>query len=251
MMRGLALGLLASVLIAGAASAEPTIELQGRCWFPDLRSNAIVSNSTLPATKFDLKKDLGVKDEAIPEGQLVWHISRKHEVRAGANFVTFNGAKTLTTAITINGTTYAIGVPVTSELKLNTYNVGWGYRFVDNGTVSLTSLLDVKIFDISGTVTGGGVTESGSITVPLPTIGLGLEARLPHNLALCAEVTGMSAGDYGHLVDAEFGLKYTPIRYFSIGGGYRWVDFKATDNNTGDRVVVSLDGPYLDIHGQF
>lgn len=252
MMRRLGLGLFASVLCAGLASAEPTIELQGRYWFPDLRSNAQISSSSTVGTVVDLKDDLGVGNEAIPEGQLIWHITRKHELRAGANFATFNGSKFVTKNITFDGTTYAVGTQVNSELKLNTYNVGWAYQFAGNEIVTLKSILDVKIFDIDGTLNAVGyATENANMTIPLPTIGLGLEAKLPLDLAFCTEVTGMSAGDFGHLVDAELGLKYSPIKHISVAGGYRWVDFKGQDDDANDRVVLNLQGPYVNVNAQF
>ena len=62
------------------------------------------------------------------------------------------------------------------------------------------------------------------------------------NLSVYAEAAGMSAGSYGYFIDAEAGVRWIPVKYVSVSGGYRSVSLKAQDKP--DYAKVELKGPF-------
>jgi hypothetical protein len=62
------------------------------------------------------------------------------------------------------------------------------------------------------------------------------------NLGLYAEAAGMSAGTYGFFIDAEAGVRWVPVKYVSVSGGYRVVSLKAEDKP--DYAKLELKGAF-------
>jgi hypothetical protein len=62
-------------------------------------------------------------------------------------------------------------------------------------------------------------------------------------LQLFAEVSGLPAGGLGHVVDAEAGVRFVPIRFFTLLAGYRILDIRAEEG--GDSAKLRLHGPFV------
>ena len=74
-------------------------------------------------------------------------------------------------------------------------------------------------------------------------LGLALDFNPHKMLNIYAQGSGLYAGSYGYVYDAEIGIKLIPIKILSIVGGYRIMEFKAEHDD--DYAKVKLYGPLL------
>jgi hypothetical protein len=57
-----------------------------------------------------------------------------------------------------------------------------------------------------------------------------------------AEGSGLTAGSYGYVYDAEAGVKLIPVKFLSIIGGYRIFGIKAKHHH--DYAKLMFHGPF-------
>ena len=76
-----------------------------------------------------------------------------------------------------------------------------------------------------------------------PTVGAMLSVTPISALDVFAEVSGMTFGDFGHVVDAEIGLRFIPIRFLTVSGGYRLFDLRVSNDD--DFAKLKLTGPFV------
>lgn len=68
-------------------------------------------------------------------------------------------------------------------------------------------------------------------------------------LNLFAEVTGIAAGNRGHFVDGEAGIRLTPWPFLTLGGGYQTVDLRIEDDP--DFAELRDEGPFVGVNLRF
>jgi hypothetical protein len=62
-------------------------------------------------------------------------------------------------------------------------------------------------------------------------------------LDIFAEVSGMTFGGFGHIVDAEAGVRFIPIRFLTLSAGYRVFDVRVEHDD--DFAKLKLTGPFI------
>jgi hypothetical protein len=235
---------------------DATVEFEGRYWMPDLAAKAKVTESGITGTDINLKTDLGIKDENFPEGRLIWHTGPNSSIRAYYTQAEFEGDQIVTSTITFDGKTYTAGAQVKSKIDLQYFGLGWIWEFINmlDDKVKIGTILEAKGFAGKASLDAQAlaINESSDFIAGLPTAGATLtispfkSAKPYHSesvlsdLSLYAEAAGMSAGRYGYFIDAEAGVRWVPIKYFSVSGGYRAVSLKAQDKP--DYAKVELKG---------
>lgn len=232
--------------VCNAFAQDVNMEFEGRYWITDLSSKVKVVESSI-GTDFDLKSDLGIKDEDFPEARFIWHSSEKSQVRLAYTMVNYSGAQDITRTIEFNGKSYTAGTRVNSELDIKYYRLGWTRELINlDEMVKLGLMLDLKGIQADVSLEAPNllpaISESKSFIGGLPTLGAVFESRPVEQINLFAEISGLPAGSYGHFFDAEAGVKIIPIKNFSIALGYRLVDIKAEFNQ--DFVKIKISGPF-------
>ncbi|MFC1709692.1 hypothetical protein ACFL2J_06530 [Candidatus Omnitrophota bacterium] len=232
---------------AGQAFAEPMVELEGRYWITGLKSHAKVTENALIGTDIDLVDDLGMGAEDFPEVRLKWNTGPNSMLRFAYTQVSYGGDKNIERTITFAGQTYTVGALTSSELEVNYYRLGWAWQFINiaDDTIKAGLLLDAKAFmlDVSLDAPSLGFSEAEDFAIVLPTIGGILDINLGEKLNLFFEASGLPSAGYGHLYDAEIGIKFIPIKNLSIIAGYRVIDIELEDdNNYGE---MDITGPFF------
>jgi hypothetical protein len=229
------------------AQKGPTLELEGRYWIPDL-SGKVKASETFINTEVDFKRDLGIKDENFPEARLTWYTGPKSKIRLAYTQAGFDGDENLDRTIEFNGQTYTVGTRVETDVKVRYLRLGWAWQFIDigEGVVKLGTLLEGKGFwgkvSIEAPDLSPSVRESEKFLLGLPTLGIALDIN-PHKMInIFGEASGLTAGSYGYVYDAEAGVKLIPIRFFSIIVGYRIFDIKAKYHS--DYAKLRFHGPF-------
>lgn len=229
------------------SAAEVTFEFEGRYWITDLDASVRVIESGI-GTDFDLKQDLGVKDEDYPEARFTWQMNPDSRLRLAYTQVNYAGHEDISRSIEFGGKTYTAGTRVNSEFDIQYLRAGWIWQFVNlmdkikvGPVVELKGIMADISLDAPNLVPA--VSESEDFIAGLPTVGVALDINPVKKVNLFAEISGLSAGSYGYFFDAEAGVKIIPIKNLSITGGFRIIDIEAEYDD--DFVKIETTGPFV------
>jgi len=243
----LALAILVFTPCFAFAQKGVTLEFEGRYWIPDLKGKVKASETFLD-TDVDFKRDLGIKDENFPEARLTWYTGPKSKIRLAYTQAGFEGDENLSRTIEFDGETYTAGTRVETDVKVRYLRLGWAWQFIDigKGAVKLGTLLEGKGFwgkvSLEAPDLSPPVKELEKFLFGLPTVGIALDIN-PHKMVnIFGEASGVTAGRYGYVYDAEAGVKLIPVKFLSIIGGYRIFDIKAKHNH--DYAKLRFHGPF-------
>jgi hypothetical protein len=250
----LALVILVFTPCFAVAQKRTTLELEGRYWIPDLRGK-VKASETFIDTKIDFKRDLGIKDENFPEVRLTWYTGPKSRIRLSYTQAGFEGDENLSRTIEFDGQAYTAGTRVETDVKVRYLRLGWAWQFIDvgKGAVKLGTLVEGKGFwgkvSLEAPDLSPSVKESEKFLFGLPTIGIALDIN-PHKMVnIFGEASGLTAGSYGYIYDAEVGVKLIPVKFLSIVGGYRIFDIKARHSH--DYAKLRFHGPFAGVTLRF
>ena len=236
------------------AQKDVTLEFEGRYWFTTLKGNVKVTLNDI-GTGVDLKRDLDIDDEGYPELRLTWYTGPKSKIRLAYTQVGYEGDKNLTKTVEFNGETYNIGTRIETDIDIKYLRLGWAWQFIDigKGKVKLGTLVEGKVFWVKGSLEApdlsSPVKESERFVFGLPTIGVALDINPHRMLNIFAEGSGMYAGSYGYMYDAEVGVKLIPIKILSILAGYRILEFKGQIEH--DWAKARVYGPFVGVTVRF
>jgi hypothetical protein len=162
--------------------------------------------------------------------------------------VDYDGDENLQRTIQFGGETYTAGTRVVTDAEIEYLRVGWAWQFINiHDYFKLGTLIEAKVIWFKGSLEAINlvppVKESEKFVFGLPTIGIALDLN-PHKiLNIFGEVSGLYAGSYGYVYDAEIGIKLIPIRILSILGGYRIMEFRAEYHD--DYATLRIHGPFV------
>lgn len=225
--------------------SRPTIEFEARCWWPQL-SGSLKAVSSDIGSGIDFKDDLGMGDEAIPEGRVTWHTGSNSWLRLSYLQASYEGEKTLERTIDFSGRTFTLGTTVQSDADIKYGTLGWAWQFANlaNGKIKLGTLLEVSVVSEDCSIQGtGGLLESDtSLTAPVPAIGGALTVAPWEWLEGSLNLSGLPLGRYGHTFNAEGGLNFIVMKNVSVLCGYRYADLDVEDDP--DFIKVRFSGPF-------
>ena len=228
------------------SSFAETAEFEGRYWMANLEGKVSVTTDTALGTDIDLENDLGISDENFPEARMSWYPTEKSQIRLSYTQVGYDATKVLDKTVTFSGKTYTSGTTVNTSIDVKYARLAWLWQLLSVGddNLKISPLIEAKGFEVESSLDAPAVSlsESKKFLGGLPTVGVAFEAHLIKSVSLFAEVSGIAAGNYGHMIDAEGGIKITPLPHFSLMGGYRVFDLKVEIND--DRGDLQLTGPF-------
>jgi hypothetical protein len=232
------------VLLAADRTVAQIVDLEGRYWFADLDASARVESNSIPGTRLDLGQDLDVDDANVPELRLTFSTGLNSKLRLAYLQGDFDGQTTLSQGIQFAGTTFGANTRVDTDLDLYYGRIGWIWQFpLVPGVFKLGPVFEVKGVVIDATMRSSGQRESALVAIPFPTVGAMLNFTPISALDIFAEVSGMTFGSLGHVVDAEVGLRFIPIRFVTLSAGYRVFDVRLEHDD--DFAKLKLTGPFV------
>jgi hypothetical protein len=241
--------------LSNAASGfcqDTKVEFEGRYWVSDMSADVKIIESNI-GEKFDVKDDLGIEDENLPEGRLSYHTGPNSLLRLGYTQVQYSADEVVSRTIDFKGQSYTAGTRVESEFDIKYVRLGWLWYFLNlaDQKLRLGSVLEAKgiMADVSLKAVTLSLSDSRQLIGGLPTAGLALEVNPIEKLSVFGEVSGIAAGEFGYFFDAEAGLRFTPFKNLSINAGYRMIDLKA--ENDPDFAKVQLKGPFASVTLKF
>jgi hypothetical protein len=239
---------IALLLLAGPASSDPWVELEGRYWITNLDARARASFSTGSNFEFDLPNDLGIDDENFGNVRVtVRPPTSNMRFRLDYTPMSYEGDRTITRTVTFGGQTYAAGTRIQTEVDIHYARAAWTWQFLKvpfSDIVKIGPMIEAKGFWIESSLTASGSQNvARDFAMALPTIGLAADVNPTEHWNFFAEVSGIPGGSYGHFLDAEMGVRYEPLPYLNVVAGYRIFDIEANDDP--DFATFQVGGPFL------
>ena len=234
------------VLLAPDHTAAQIVDVEGRYWFTDLDASTRVESGSIPGTRLDFGQDLDVDDANLPEIRLTFATGLNSKLRLAYLQGDFDGETTLGQSIQFSGRTFGANTRVDTDLDLYYGRIGWTWQFpVVPGKFRIGPLVEVKGLVIDATIRSPatGLRESALLPMAFPTVGAMLSVTPISALDIFAEVSGMTFGRYGHIVDAEAGVRFIPIRFLTLSAGYRVFDVRVEHDD--DFAKLKLTGPFI------
>ena len=237
----------AGLLLTGAASAE--VEAGLVAWFPHIKGSARKSGNVIDTV--DFKRDLGLPDNNFAEFRLKWKFGQRSTLRFSYCDYAWQGNSLLTRPVTFNGQVYNLGTQVLSEAQVQRVRIGYLYEPFRWKYGHLGFLFDVN--GMFGSVRlqapAQNINERARGSFPLPCLGIVGGITPSSKLDLYADFSGLTAGQYGYLYDAELGAKIRPSKDFQVLVAYRQVEFKGKDKS--NFAKFRLAGPVLSASAVF
>jgi hypothetical protein len=187
--------------------------------------------------RIDFQADLGL-DESLSVFRLgaFYNFNERHSVDFSAFDLSQSAKVTLSKDIEWQDIVFPISVDVATDLDLTIYKAAYTYKLSskERGFIGVTGGLYVADIGISLTLEATGAGEAGSITAPLPVLGLRGEYYLSERWRAhaSAEWFLVDIDNYhGTLQDVLFGIDYRLFEHAAVGLGYNQVqvDIDATE----------------------
>ncbi len=165
--------------------------------------------------------------------------------------VKFEGDGSKNTSFTFGDRTFAANVPFSSRVKLDHYDVAlyYGIPFLKTATLGKFNLeagLNARIIDLKAEINqpSTGISESKSLTLPVPMLYLGAQLKPIKYLSLEAEAR-VIAYSSNHYYDLIGRLKVQPIGPVFLAGGYRYEEVKIDQSDVKSKIKIG--GPFLEL----
>ena len=240
----------AAALPASAAAADNRLQMEVRYFIPQVDATAksdkihIVNES---GSEVNFKDTLGVDNKAVPEVRASWKDWTFDYVNLHQS-----GDRVLDNAIIYEGDIFpAGGEPTHTKLNVDYFALNWKHNLHTASNYQAYWNAGLKVIRIDTSVSGAGQSSGKTFTGGIPTVGLGVSAYLDESkrLSLNGEVSGMTLGGRGHVLDLEMGLKYQPSRQFNLALGYRLLDAKLDRDD--ERASYKAYGPFIGLGVNF
>jgi outer membrane protein len=192
-------------------------------------------------TKVDMEDDLGFDDSEEFMAEAAVQLG-SFRLTAGYLPLKFSGSGS-TTGIIFNGQPF-VGT-VDSDVDIDLYDVGltWYLLNFDDLPVRLQLGPEVSVKYVEADISMRSITasESESVSVPVPTIGLRGRVGISDFLGLVGRV-GYLEYDHNSFLDADAQLEFSPLPLVGIFAGYRYLDIEVDESDV--FLDVTFDGPY-------
>jgi len=238
-MRTLLLG-----LIATSAAAQQSADFVGRYWITQPGALIRVELAGF-GTDIDARRDLGIGDTGLPQGDFTWRRDRSL-VTFSFTPIDYAGDQNVTRTLVFRGRQYTVGTRVVSNLEIQHLELAWAFQFirVHKGMVRLGPMVGADGFLMHGTLAAPqfSITEKEDLSVGLPVAGLALDVMPRKWLDVYGRAAGMDVGSYGYFVGSDAGVKAT-VKHVVFTAGYRTFNLHA--EHSGDFARVRIRGVFL------
>jgi len=251
-------GLLALALVPGAASAAG-IELAVGIW--NQTPNGDISyKSSLAQDNLSIVDNLKYQDQNRVFGRVKIETPLLlPNVYLMATPLGFSETGNKNTSFKFGNVSFAANVPLTSEVKLDHYDIGlyYGIPGLKTATAGLLNVelgIDARIIDFQARVSGQdalsglSVSESKSMIIPVPLAYLGFQVKPFKWLSAEGEARGI-AYENSHYYDLIGRVKLKPFGPVFAAAGYRYEKIRIDRNDV--KVDARIDGPFGEVGIEF
>jgi hypothetical protein len=176
-------------------------------------------------TPVDLEGDLGLDtSDTVFRIDGYYRFNDKHRIDVSAFDLSRTSTKTIEKEIDWNDTIFPIDTSVSGDFDLNIYKLAYTYTFMRRDKGYLGASAGLYIADIGTRISAPNIADraGGSVTAPLPVVGLRGEYRISDKWSFRAsgEFFALEYQDFdGSLIDLYAGVDYQLFERAAIGVG--------------------------------
>ena len=158
---------------ASAPKGEPYhVESAYNIWNP-LPEFVIASESLgIPGTDINVRADLAIQQKQMYEIRLVLRPAKKHKFRFNYLPLPYQGQTTLQTDLIFNGIKFPVQAEVATDLRWNTYRIGYEYDFVSRDAGFFGMIIEAKYTDARLQLSTPLSLEYVRARAPIPALGV-------------------------------------------------------------------------------
>jgi len=242
---------LIALSLAGGASAQDAsnlppaekygVRLQYREFRPSLTGQAQKGSGDKSGTLVDVTDDLGIADKRTFDVRGTLQFKKGWKIRGSYTPLKYSGDTEVPRTFTYGDTRYERFERVVTSIKGAYYSADLEWDFLKGPHGFLGAVVGAKMFDVDASLVNASINarEVDTITAPVPVIGLA--SRLyAGRVSVEGEVTGLSAGSRGSMLEAEGSLRLHISDRLAAMGGYRHLSLDGKDGK--DQVKLKLGG---------
>jgi len=235
------------ILFAAPPASAMGLEVAAGVWRPDPSGDMGYKGESL-SLENELKYDAKVKVFGRVKIDMPLAIPNIYLM---ATPMKFEGDGSKNINFTFGDKTFVGNTPFSSSVKLDHYDIAlyYGIPFLKTATLGKFNVevgLNVRIMDWQAEINqpSTGISESKSLTLPVPMIYLGAQLKPVKYLSLEAEARGIAYSS-NHYYDLIGRIKVQPIGPVFIAGGYRYEDVKIDQSDI--KSNITFKGPFLEL----
>lgn len=196
-------------------------------------------------------RQLGLSHENNGWGEIDLQLIPRNHLRFAFLPFEFDGDESLSVPIEFGGTTFDASDHVSTRVKLHTYELSYRFDIHLGEWATVAPLLQMSVVDGRVEVTDEtlGLDSIESQWVPIPAAGVRAEFYPIGHLGVFGEAKGFTIGKKGTMWDAQGGLRIQILKYVSLLGSYRVVDYDV--DYKGVHIDTRLKGPFAGATLQF
>jgi hypothetical protein len=234
----LALAVLAAALPAAARADEGppaeqyTLRLEYLFWSPLPEGELQKGVSGIEGTLLDAQTDLGLAEDAMNALRGSLRLGTSWKLRGSWAPIDFRGDVVADRPFVYGTTLVRPGDEVVTTLKGNYIAVELAWDFVRRPQGFLGLLFGAKYFDVDALLlnatTSSRVVETERL--PVPVLGLAGRVYLGRYFSLEGEVSGLTLGDRGHVVELLLAGRLHVTRRIAATGGWHRLALEGRDD---------------------
>lgn len=230
-------------------------QIELRYWIPDDLKATTLATGSVSGNALDLANTVGIEEEGMPEVRFTLLSSSASRIRFGYTRVRFDGSNTVDGTFHFDGTQFGNGAVVSGELNQDYFYLDWVFQPFEVGedTLRFGFVLglhgwksQIKLYNSAPEV--GAAKEFNNV---FPAIGLALDWNPSRYFTLFAQGSGVSQGADGWHLDAEGGVKISPIQALAIVLSYRQLEISNEENDTDSFGRWTIRGPFAGVDIRF
>ena len=252
MVRGwTGIAVLIALSLAGTAAAQDPsslppaerygLRLQYREFRPGLSGDIQKGSGATDGTLIDLDDDLAIADKRTFDVRGTIQFKPGWKLRGSYTPLDYKGDVEANRSFTYGETRYARRDHVITSIKGGYFSADLEWDFFKGSHGFLGAVLGAKVFDVDSAVVNASTNsrELDTITAPIPVIGLASRVYAGR-VSFEGEVTGLSAGSRGSMLEAEGSVRLHISDRLAVMGGYRRLSLDGKDNR--DEVKLKMGG---------
>lgn len=212
------------------AAEQYRLRVEYREYRPSLTGTVQKGDGETAGTLVDLDDDLGILDERTFEVHGAIQFRPGHKLRLSYTRLDYDAeVPEARRNFTFGATRFERFSNVISNMKGAFYSAEYEWDFVRGPRGFLGVLLGAKAVDLDWLIVSPpSQRETDTVRAPVPS--LGAAARVyAGRLSLDGELSGLSIGSRGTVVEAQTSVRLHVSDRFAVQGGYRLVKLKAED----------------------
>jgi hypothetical protein len=229
------------------------VEVSFNLWNPAPEFIVASESLGIGGTNIDVQADLNVQQKQMYEFRLVLRPGKHHKFRFHYLPMAYTGQTTLSAEIIFNGIKFPVSTAVATELRWNTYRIGYEGDFVSRDWGYIGLILEAKYTDARVELTAPVIgREFVQARAPIPAIGLAARVYPVKWVAITGEFTafklpkgiqGLPTGTEAQYFDWDINGTVNFTHNFGAEIGYRTLDLRYSVEQ--DNGQARLKGVYF------